>query len=156
MLCRTNRRNATPFLSARVPFDITLNHFTQCYTVCAYAVLFDINLSHFTVCMCAVLFDIALSYLTQRYTVCLYTVPFDITLSHLTLCICWYIWHPCIFGGDRPPLPIEIWSFQTSIRLLVVLSVHRPRALCLFPTCRYNNFPFWKVDCRGHVKAKNE
>ena len=30
-----------------VPFYITLSHFTQRYTVCAYAVLFDITLSHF-------------------------------------------------------------------------------------------------------------
>ena len=78
-----------------------------------------------------------------------YTEPFDALylLRYLTSLYFWW---------RRPPLPIEIWSFQTSIRLLVVLSVHRPRALCLFPTCRYNNFPFWKVDCRGHVKAKNE
>ena len=43
-----------------VPFDITLSHFTQRYTVFMYAVPFDITLSHFP----------------QRYTICVYAVPF--------------------------------------------------------------------------------
>ena len=66
--------HATLLCMYAVPFDITLSHFTQRYTVCMYAVPFDITLSHFTqrytVCAYAVLLDITLSHLTQRYTVC--------------------------------------------------------------------------------------
>ena len=73
--------HVTLLVSAQaVPFDITLSHFTQRYTVS----------------MCAVLIDIALSHFTQRYTVCVYSVPFDITLSHLaqryTVRVLYYKW----------------------------------------------------------------
>ena len=54
-----------------VPFDITLTHVTQGYTVCVYAVPFDISLSHFT----------------QRYTICVHAIPFYITLRKLTQCL---------------------------------------------------------------------
>ena len=74
-----------------VPFDITLTHVTQGYTVCVYAVPFDISLSHFTqrytICVYAIPFYITLSKLTQCYTVCAYAVLLDITLSHFTQ---WY------------------------------------------------------------------
>ena len=71
-----------------LPFDITLTHVTQGYTVCVYAVPFDISLSHFTqrytICVYAIPFYITLSKLTQCYTVCAYAVLLDITLSHFT------------------------------------------------------------------------
>ena len=76
-----------------VPFDITLSHSTQRYTICVYTVPFDITLSHFTTRhhMCvrctirhyAVPFDTTLHHMCVRCTILHYAVPYDATLQRL-------------------------------------------------------------------------
>ena len=86
------------------PFNITLSHFTQRYTVFMYAVPFDITLSHFP----------------QRYTICVYAVPFYITLSHLCAC--------CATRRYLEPFNATLHRLSTvlqmSAKLFVIEQVH--------------------------------
>ena len=146
-----------------VPFYITLSHFTQRYTVCAYAVLFDITLSHFmqryTVCMCAVLFDITLSHFTQRFTFCVLYCKWMQSNSQLSKSISQFhvpnrhrtgpliIWlnYSCsgCFVSWKKTIPSTIWPCHSLISYAILLLIHRPALyLLIYSTSLY--FWWWR------------